>query len=101
MHLSGAISEANADSERSFARRIVDAIGGLAGKRIAFLGLAFKADTDDVRSFPSVRLAARLLDGGAELRAHDRGRCERPECAHRSGSPADGPTRRYVERTLR
>jgi UDPglucose 6-dehydrogenase len=71
MHLSGAISDANADSQRRFARRIADAVGGLAGKRIAFLGLAFKADTDDVRSSPSVRLAARLLDGGAELRAHD------------------------------
>jgi UDPglucose 6-dehydrogenase len=71
MHLASAISEANADSQRRFARRIAEAVGGLAGKRIAFLGLAFKADTDDVRSSPSVRLAARLLDGGADLRAHD------------------------------
>jgi UDPglucose 6-dehydrogenase len=71
MHLAGAISEANADSQRRFARHIAEAVGGLAGKRIAFLGLAFKADTDDVRSSPAVRLAARLLDGGADLRAHD------------------------------
>ena len=71
MHLAGAISDANADSQRRFARQIAEAIGGLAGKRIAFLGLAFKADTDDVRSSPAIRLAARLLDGGADLRAHD------------------------------
>jgi UDPglucose 6-dehydrogenase len=71
MHLAGAISDANADHQRRFARRIADAVGGLAGKRIALLGLAFKADTDDVRSSPAVRLAARLIDAGADLRAHD------------------------------
>ncbi len=71
MHLAGAISDANADHQRRFARRIADAVGGLAGKRIAFLGLAFKADTDDVRSSPALRLAARLLAEGADLRAHD------------------------------
>lgn len=71
MHLSSAISDANADHQRRFARRISDAVGGLAGKRIALLGLAFKADTDDVRSSPAVRLAARLLAEGADLRAHD------------------------------
>jgi UDPglucose 6-dehydrogenase len=71
MHLAAAISEANADHQRRFARRIAQAIGGLAGKRIALLGLAFKANTDDVRSSPALRLAARLLDDGADLRAHD------------------------------
>jgi len=71
MHLAGAITEANADHQLRFARRIANAVDGLAGKRIALLGLAFKDDTDDVRSSPAVRLAARLLDGGADLRAHD------------------------------
>lgn len=71
MHLAGAISEANADHQRRFARRIAGAVGGLTGRRIAFLGLAFKADTDDVRSSPALRLAARLLAEGADLRAHD------------------------------
>jgi UDPglucose 6-dehydrogenase len=71
MYLAGAITDANADSQRRFARKIADAVGGLAGKRIAFLGLAFKADTDDVRSSPALRLAARLLAAGADLRAHD------------------------------
>ncbi len=71
MHLAHAISDANADHQRRFARRIARALGGLEGKRIAFLGLAFKADTDDVRSSPALRLAARLLADGADLRAHD------------------------------
>jgi UDPglucose 6-dehydrogenase len=81
MHLAGAISEANADHQRRFAQRIAQAVGGLAGKRIALLGLAFKADTDDVRSSPALRLAARLLADGADLRAHD---------------PAAGPNARRV-----
>jgi hypothetical protein len=59
------------DQQRRFARRIADAVGGLAGKRIALLGLAFKANTDDARSSPALRLAARLLDEGADVRAHD------------------------------
>jgi UDPglucose 6-dehydrogenase len=71
MHLARAIADANADHQRQFARRIVQAVGGLVGKRVALLGLAFKADTDDVRSSPALRLAARLLDEGADLRAHD------------------------------
>ncbi len=71
MHLSTAISEGNADHQRRFARRISQAVGGVAGKRIALLGLAFKADTDDVRSSPALWLANRLLDEGADLRAHD------------------------------
>jgi UDPglucose 6-dehydrogenase len=71
MHLSTAISEGNADHQRRFARRISHALAGVAGKRIALLGLAFKADTDDVRSSPALWLANRLLDEGADLRAHD------------------------------
>ena len=71
MHLAVAVSDANDDYQRRFARRIADAVGGVAGKRIALLGLAFKADTDDVRSSPAVRLAARLMADGADLRAHD------------------------------
>jgi UDPglucose 6-dehydrogenase len=71
MHLAGAVTDANADYQRRFARRVSRAVGGLAGKRIALLGLAFKADTDDVRSSPAVRLAARLMADGADVRAHD------------------------------
>ncbi|MGI8421311.1 MAG: UDP-glucose dehydrogenase family protein [Gaiellaceae bacterium] len=43
----------------------------LAGKRIALLGLAYKAGTDDLREASSIVLAARLLAEGAEVRAWD------------------------------
>lgn len=71
MHLAGAVLDANIDYQRRFARRIDQLLSGVAGKRIALLGLAFKAGTDDVRSSPALRLAAHLLADGADLRAHD------------------------------
>jgi len=46
-------------------------LGALRGKRIALLGLAFKANTDDMREAPSIVLAARLLAEGAEVVAWD------------------------------
>jgi UDPglucose 6-dehydrogenase len=70
MHLAGAISDANADHQRRFARRIADAVGGLAASGSRSWASRSR-QIDDVRSSPAIRLAARLLDGGADLRAHD------------------------------
>lgn len=71
MHVTTAASDANAASIDRFAGRVAGALGGLAGRRIALLGLAFKAGTDDVRDSPALSVAARLLDGGAEVVAYD------------------------------
>ena len=43
----------------------------LAGKTIAIWGLSFKPRTDDMREAPSVAIINRLLELGAEVRAHD------------------------------
>jgi UDPglucose 6-dehydrogenase len=43
----------------------------LAGKTIALWGLSFKPRTDDMREAPSVVVINRLLELGAEVRAHD------------------------------
>ena len=45
--------------------------GSLRGRTIAVFGLSFKPQTDDVRNSPSLSLAERLIDAGAEVRAHD------------------------------
>ena len=43
----------------------------LDGSRVALLGLAFKAGTDDIRESPAVEIARRLVDAGAQVRAFD------------------------------
>lgn len=47
------------------------ALGGLAGRVIAVLGLAFKPGTDDVRDSPAVALIQGLLAAGASVQAYD------------------------------
>jgi len=48
-----------------------ETLGGLEGKRIAVLGLAFKPDSDDVRDSPSLDVAARLHEEGAIVTVTD------------------------------
>lgn len=44
---------------------------GLAGKRLAMWGLAFKPDTDDVRESPALHMIPLLLEKGATVVAYD------------------------------
>ncbi len=43
----------------------------LRGTTIGLLGLAFKADTDDLRDAPAITLARHLAERGAVIRVHD------------------------------
>ena len=45
--------------------------GPLKDKVIALLGLAFKAETDDVRDSPAINIVEKLLEAGAVINAHD------------------------------
>ena len=67
-----AVEEANDCQKRVLfekLRRHFD--GGLRGRTLAVWGLAFKADTDDVRDSPALALVEALLEAGAEVRVHD------------------------------
>jgi UDPglucose 6-dehydrogenase len=44
--------------------------GTVTGKRLAILGFAFKADTNDTREAPAIRIAKDLLEEGAQLAIH-------------------------------
>ena len=51
--------------------RLEQILGGLEGRTISILGLAFKPGTDDVRESPGIALAERLLARKAVVRTHD------------------------------
>ena len=46
-------------------------LGGLAGKRVAVLGLTFKPNTDDTRESPALDIAEMLMAEGASVVVHD------------------------------
>ena len=55
-----------------FAQKIIDHFGGdLTGKKIAILGWAFKANTNDSRESPAIYVAEKLFKAGAFLEIYD------------------------------
>src|ERR1700730_16241349 len=66
-----AVIEVNRRQRQAMLPKIEKLVGGLAGKTIAVLGLAFKPETNDIREAPSLEIIAGLLKSGAMVRAYD------------------------------
>jgi UDPglucose 6-dehydrogenase len=66
-----AVIEVNELQKRRVMSKLQKHLGSLVGRTIALLGLAFKANTDDMREASSLVLAARLQADGARVRAYD------------------------------
>ena len=66
-----AVEEANARQKLVVGTKLAAALGSLSGKRIAVWGLAFKANTDDMRESPALVLIDQVLRGGGSVCAHD------------------------------
>ena len=72
MRILEAVEEVNNAQKSVIFNKINAYFGGnLQGKTIAFWGLSFKPNTDDMREAPSVVIANLLLEAGATVRAYD------------------------------
>lgn len=66
------VARVNAKHQGLMVDKVRQAFGGtVSEKKIAVLGLAFKARTDDVRDSPALALISALRQEGASLRAYD------------------------------
>lgn len=83
-----AVHAANQAQKAEAERKLRALVGGsFAGKRIAVWGLAFKAQTDDMRESPSLSLIAAILADGGAVVAHDPE--SRREAARRLGAEVE------------
>ena len=65
------VERINRDQKERFLKKIREALWVLRQKKIGVLGLAFKGNTDDVRSSVAISVVQQLLAEGAEVRAYD------------------------------
>lgn len=66
-----AVDAANQRQKRVLFEKLNKHLGFLKDKVVAVWGLAFKAETDDVRESPALVLIEELLAAGAKVQAHD------------------------------
>ncbi len=72
--LLAAVDEVNDRQKLVLAQKVLDYFepqGGVEGKTLAMWGLAFKANTDDIREAASLQIAQALMDRGMKIRAFD------------------------------
>lgn len=70
-HLLEEVERINAGQKERFLKKIRESLWVLRQKKIGVLGLAFKGNTDDVRSSVAIAVVQQLIAEGAEIRAYD------------------------------
>jgi UDPglucose 6-dehydrogenase len=70
-HVLNAVTKVNYERRKAIVERVGEMVGGLKGKTIGLLGLAFKENTDDMRDAPSITIARHLMEAGATVRGCD------------------------------
>ncbi len=66
-----AVIDVNNDQKWRFYDKVVGVLGGVRGKKIAVLGLAFKAGTDDIRESIGIDYAKKFVEDGARVVVQD------------------------------
>jgi UDPglucose 6-dehydrogenase len=67
----GAVGAVNDDQKHVLGNKVRKRFGSISGKTFALWGLAFKANTDDMREAASLTVIADLTAAGAAVRAYD------------------------------
>lgn len=65
------VIEVNNNQRKLAIKKMEKMLGGLKNKTVAVWGLAFKANTDDIRESASVEIIELLLGRGAKVKAYD------------------------------
>jgi len=65
------VIEVNEEQKKRMVGKIKGIVGGLRGKTIGILGLAFKPNTDDIRESSAITIIGGLLAEGAKVKAFD------------------------------
>lgn len=66
-----AVTMVNYERRKAVVEKTAELLGGLEGKTVGLLGLAFKENTDDMRDAPSITIARYLTESGAAVRGCD------------------------------
>jgi UDPglucose 6-dehydrogenase len=69
--------------------------GDLSGKKIAFWGIAFKPNTDDIREAPAIKMAKEFIANGAEVNYFDPVASDNFEALMNSNPKTEGKTHRF------
>ncbi|BER91403.1 UDP-glucose dehydrogenase family protein [Atrimonas thermophila] len=65
------VIKANERQRKKVVEKLEKLLGDLEGRKICVLGLAFKAETDDIRESPAIDVVRILLERRAKIHAHD------------------------------
>ena len=65
------VVKVNDKRKLKMATKIQECVGDLNGKKLAILGVTFKAGTDDMREAPSLTILPKLLEMGAIISVYD------------------------------
>ncbi len=71
MKLAAATKRVNEQQRARMVDKIRETLNGVQGKTLAFLGLSFKPNTDDLRDSPALMIAEHLMKEGCAIRACD------------------------------
>jgi UDPglucose 6-dehydrogenase len=66
-----AARKVNYNQREWIVEKLLNELKILKGRTVTLLGLAFKPNTDDLRDAPALDIAARLIQRGAKVKAHD------------------------------